>query len=126
MDGKFKFDVGDEIWVIYDCKGEWSYSGAFVVTGILINLTGKKYLTKYSSGIDEEYCFATEQEAEQECNKRNGEKKLFDPGFCYWSGLNPCTECRDKSKCLECTKSIEYIQEFYNEIVKNLKEQKDV
>ena len=51
-----------------------------------------------------------------------GEKKLFAPGFCYWATLNPCTECRDKSKCLECTKSIEYVQELHNEIVKNMKE----
>lgn len=47
--------------------------------------------------------------------------KLFDPGFCYWATLNPCTECRDKSKCLECVRSIEYVQELYNEIVKNMK-----
>lgn len=50
---------------------------------------------------------------------------LFDPGICYWAGLNPCTDCRDKSKCLECIKSYEYVQEIYKEVIKNLrKEQK--
>ena len=58
----------------------------------------------------------------KELEDKTGEMKLFAPGFCYWATLNPCTECRDKSKCLECTKSIEYVQELHNEIVKNMKE----
>lgn len=51
--------------------------------------------------------------------------QLFEPGFCYWATLNPCTECKDKSKCLECTKSVEYVQTIHNEMVKNLENEKN-
>ena len=55
-----------------------------------------------------------------------GEKmKLYDSGICYWAGKNPCTDCRDKSKCLECDKSFEYVLSIHNEIVKNIKENKN-
>lgn len=52
-------------------------------------------------------------------------KKLYDSGICYWAGKNPCTDCRDKSKCLECDKSFEYVLAIHNEIVKNIKQKEN-
>lgn len=41
-------------------------------------------------------------------------QKLFDPGVCYLAMQNPCTECSDKSKCLDCTKACEYVLAIYS------------
>lgn len=55
-----------------------------------------------------------EQKIKELENIEAGEKKLFAPGFCYWATLNPCTECSDKSKCLECIKACEYVLAIYS------------
>lgn len=52
-------------------------------------------------------------------------ERLFDSGICYGATLNPCTKCRDKSKCLECTKACEYVQSIYEELVKNIKKEQE-
>ena len=52
-------------------------------------------------------------------------EKLFDPGVCYWATLNPCTDCQDKSRCMDCTKSCEYVLKIQTEIIKNMKRKKN-
>lgn len=51
--------------------------------------------------------------------------KLFEPGICYWATKNPCTDCRDKSKCIECDKSCEYVLAIHNEIIKEIKKNEE-
>lgn len=52
-------------------------------------------------------------------------KNLFDPVVCVFAVQNPCTDCRDKSECLKCPKSCEYVLKIHNEFVENPKERKD-
>jgi hypothetical protein len=46
--------------------------------------------------------------------------KTYDPLICCLVMQNPCTDCRDKSKCLDCPKACEYVQAIYNELVRKL------
>jgi len=52
-------------------------------------------------------------------------KKLFDPGICYFAMQNPCTDCQDKSKCMDCKKSCEYVLKIQTEIIKNMKRKRN-
>lgn len=77
MDIKTKFKVGDKICVI-DYFENWSIKWLYeTVTGIQISVKRKKTYITYEidaliyGGYDEEYCFATKEEAEKECERRN-------------------------------------------------------
>lgn len=47
--------------------------------------------------------------------------KGYAPLICALSMKNPCTECKDKSRCLDCSKNCEYVQAIYNRFVKDFK-----
>ena len=44
----------------------------------------------------------------------------YSPEIYCWAISNPCTDCRDKSKCVGCTKSVEYVREVYIQAAKNV------
>lgn len=84
MEIKTKFDVGDKvIGIAYNEIEEfWHIEYWFVIDSILcsyengkleIIYDGKKLILR---GIDEQNCFATIEEAQAECDRRNNETKI--------------------------------------------------
>lgn len=77
MEIKTKFNVRDKICVI-DYFEKWSIKWVNVtITGIQILIKEKYRYVKYEidsliyGGYNEEYCFATKEQAQAECDKRN-------------------------------------------------------
>ena len=72
-----KFNVGDKVWEIAIWKGKWCVIGQYIIEGIYYDSSkGIKYGLHLSTSINKEDCFATQAEAQAECNKRNkGEVK---------------------------------------------------
>lgn len=74
---KTKFDIGQKIYPITKCVDEWICPGYFIVKDIKITSTNILYTTMYSNGIEEQYCFSSQAEADRECEKKNkGGKRL--------------------------------------------------
>ena len=76
---------------------------------------------------DNKYCLKFENDLIR-CNLINPThfknlRKHFEPAICYWANKNPCSNCRDKSECLQCPKACEYVQSIYEELVKNIKKE---
>ena len=80
MEIRTKFNIGDKICVI-DYFEKWEVQWVNVeITGIEILIKGKNKTVIYNidtliyGGYNEGYCFATREEAEQECRRRNAQK----------------------------------------------------
>jgi len=86
MEIKTKFNVGDYVWFIdYETKGltitHWYVVKSFQIYKIKICLYNDEYESDsivYSnvrsgiSQIEEDLCFATKEQAQKECDRRNG------------------------------------------------------
>jgi hypothetical protein len=88
-----KFDLGQNVWTISqtymqcECCGHskpkaWKLDTGGPTTISSVNATVRtsgynriEYDTGYRFDIDEEYCFATKEEAQAECDRRNAEIK---------------------------------------------------
>lgn len=76
MEIKTKFNIGDRIYLIEIIGRKWivapySRNNDCTITGIVIRCEGVYYNTSLSI-YSEKDCFVTEEEAQKECDKRNG------------------------------------------------------
>ena len=78
MEIKTKFNVGDKIFYIYEMfKGVWRVSSIVEVSYIKIFEKDKLVYAVFENDflpiifVEEENCFATKEEAQAECDKRN-------------------------------------------------------
>lgn len=78
MEIKTKFNVGDKVYIIYLFCSKWKVAldkYEIIETNIKINNSrlSVNYTMKPTLEIcSEKYCFATKEEAQKECDKRNG------------------------------------------------------
>jgi hypothetical protein len=76
MEIRTKFNVGDKIWTILRAfDGKWYMYIMFIVTQIIIDkYLGILYVRHNDCDLwcKEENCFATKEEAQKECDRRNG------------------------------------------------------
>ena len=82
MEIRTKFDVGDKVWII-DCfenfehNAEWFVHYEMEIDGIKIEIEDDEITIFYcfvDTGEPEELCFATKEEAQKECDRRNANK----------------------------------------------------
>ena len=66
MEIRTKFNLNDDIWYVYYWDKEWRV-GNMMIYQIVINANGMMY-----NGIYERSCFVTKEEAQKECDRRNG------------------------------------------------------
>lgn len=87
MERKFKFDVGDKVWIVeYDSWNKWYVKGKFTVESltfrkdsiaesICYGLEGIPVNVGEPLAKSEIHCFTTQAEAQAECDKRNKDNK---------------------------------------------------
>ena len=80
MNKRTKFNIGDKIYII-DCFDKWSIQWMkATVTGVQIICRKNYKYIKYEidalmyGSYEEQYCFATQAEAQAECDRRNNGK----------------------------------------------------
>lgn len=79
MEIKTKFNIGDFVWVLYKDKDNWKIIGLEID---YIHIEKTIFYGFYDDDIDsnipcqweEQDCFSTKEEAEEECNRRNRER----------------------------------------------------
>ena len=80
MEIRTKFDINDRVWGIDCIDDKWVADDEFLITQIIINRDYKSkkeqivYVEYQEFWHSEENCFATEEEAIKECDRRNGQK----------------------------------------------------
>lgn len=78
MEIKTKFNVGDEVWYIDMEHDKWFIftDHTHKIKEIIVTAFDGCYEVEYWSyyGMREEDCFATKEEAQKECDKRNAQK----------------------------------------------------
>ena len=81
MEIRTKFDINQFVWIIDENNGKWIVFGRFKIIGVKIEkdrvVDFTDYELDYGDGkhclnLSEDLCFATKEEAEQECRRRNG------------------------------------------------------
>lgn len=75
MEIRTKFEKGDKVWEIAIWEGKWCVIGQYSIEGIYYDSKeGIKYGLHLSTSIKEEDCFATKEQAQKECDRRNGKE----------------------------------------------------
>lgn len=81
MEIRTKFNINQFVWVIDENNGKWKVIGKFKVIGVRIEkdrtVDFTDYELDYGDGthclyLSENICFATKEQAQKECDKRNG------------------------------------------------------
>jgi hypothetical protein len=81
MEIRTKFNINQFVWVIDENNGKWKVIDRFKIIGVRIEkdriVDFTDYELDYGDGkhclhLTEENCFATKEEAQKECDRRNG------------------------------------------------------